>query len=65
MNPELAMAILKWAAPIILEILRSHRQRFGVSAEDLTDEQVIAEFNQNLDKYLNEGAAWRAQHPDA
>ena len=62
MNPALAAAILQWATPIVLQIIRDRRK---TQTGEVTDEEILATFNQNIEKYLNEGAEWRAQHPDA
>lgn len=69
MTPQLALAMLQWATPIVMQAIREHRAQRLAAGQDpnveLTDEQVFQMLNDNIDKYLAEGAAWRAQHPDA
>lgn len=47
--------------PIVGAIVREHRAAHGA---DPTDEEIMATFTANIDKYLAEGAAWRAAHPE-
>jgi hypothetical protein len=68
MNPELAAAILKWAVPVVMQVIRERRAVKLAAGEDpstVTDEEVIAAFNSNIDRFLAEGEAWRAEHPSA
>ena len=49
-------------APLIVTIVKDHRAVHGV---DPTPEEVQATFVANVSKYLGEGSAWRATHPNA
>lgn len=47
-------------APIVAEIIEKRRQETG---ETPTNEEIKAEFEANVDKYLAEGADWLTKHP--
>ena len=47
--------------PIILDIVKAHRAQSGA---DPTAEEIMATFQSNLTKYLDEGAEWKAAHPN-
>jgi len=47
-------------APIVRQIIEDSRAETGT---DPTDEEVIAKFNADIDKYLAEGMKWNAEHP--
>ena len=61
MNPQVILALITTLAPIvrqgILDFQQAHEGRFP------TEEELTAQFSSNIDKYLGEGAAWRAAHP--
>jgi len=61
-SSELIGGLVNAFVPAILDIVLRHRQATGV---DPTSEEVLAAFHANIDKYLAEGAAWRAAHPTA
>ena len=46
-------------APIVRQVIED-RKAAGVAAP--TDEEIIATFNADADRYLGEGAAWTASH---
>lgn len=50
-------------APIVADIIK-RRQEADPNAPPMTDAELKAEFEQNIDRYLGEGSAWRATHPD-
>lgn len=57
----LILQLLTVFSPIIADIIRKFRAEHGV---DPTDAQIQAELTANVAKYLGEGSAWRAAHPD-
>ncbi len=59
MPPELIVGLFNVFAPIVKSIIDAHKAQ-GI---DPTDAQIAAIFAANIDKYLSEGAAWRAAHP--
>jgi hypothetical protein len=61
--PTIAVELVKLAIPIVMDIVKHHREKNN--GQIPTEEQILATFNQNIDKYLAEGEAWRAAHPDA
>lgn len=61
MPPELILGLFSVFAPIVRSIIDAHKAANNGASP--TDEQVKAEFAANIDKYLAEGAAWRAAHP--
>jgi hypothetical protein len=61
MPPLLIAELLKYLLPLIVEIRTTWKAAH--SGAEPTDAQILAEFNANIDKYLAEGAAWRAAHP--
>lgn len=63
MPPELIVGLFNVFAPIIRDIIAKHRDTHNGALP--TDAEMLAEFNANVEKYLNEGAAWRAAHPTA
>jgi hypothetical protein len=60
--PEVILGIFNAVAPIVKDIVAKH---LAVTGAMPTDAEVTAAFNQNIDTYLAEGAAWRAAHPNA
>lgn len=58
---QLIPQLIAVAAPVIAGIIRNHHQATG---EIPTDEQIRAELLANVEKYLGEGAAWKASHPE-
>jgi hypothetical protein len=62
MPPTLLIDLFKVFGPIVADIIR-RRQAAGDAHP--TDAQIAADFEVNIEKYLQEGASWRANHPDA
>ena len=58
---QLIPQLVGTVAPIILGIIKDHRAATG---HDPTPEEVVATFTANLAKYLGEGEAWKAAHPE-
>lgn len=58
---QLLPQLVGTVAPIIIGIIKDHRAKTG---QDPTPEEVVATFTANLSKYLTEGAAWKAAHPN-
>jgi hypothetical protein len=50
------------AIPVVVDIIKRHREKNN--GEVPTEDQIRTEFNNNIDRYLSEGAAWKAAHPD-
>ena len=48
--------------PIVMDIVRKHQAAHN--GELPTDETVHTELTANLAKYLEEGSAWKATHPN-
>lgn len=48
-------------APIAAQMIQRYQTTHP--GEIPTTEQLLAEFNANIDTYLAEGAAWTAAHP--
>lgn len=63
MNPELIVGLFNVFAPIVKDIIEKHRA--ANDGADPTEADIKAAFASNVDKYLAEGSAWRAAHPDA
>jgi hypothetical protein len=59
---QLILQLFGIFAPIVADVIKDHRKEAGV---DPTFEQMQARFFGNIDKYLGEGSAWRAAHPNA
>jgi hypothetical protein len=59
-SQDLLGGLVNAFVPAIIDLVLQHRQATGV---DPTSEEVLAAFHRNLDRYLAEGAAWRAAHP--
>ena len=49
--------------PIVTQAIRDHKA--ANAGADPTDAEIIARLEANVAKYLGEGAAWKAAHPDA
>jgi len=48
-------------APIVADIIKSHREQTG---HDPTPAEMDAIFLANISKYLGEGDLWKAAHPN-
>ena len=57
--PEVILALFSTFAPIVREIIAKFQNENN--GELPTDEQMIQIFNDNADRILAEGAAWKAQ----
>lgn len=62
MNP-LILELISLFTPMIREAIDNYKARHD--GQEPTDADVIAEFNANVEKYLGEGSAWKAAHPNA
>lgn len=60
---ELILGLATVFAPMIKEIILKHQAANNGIAP--TDDEVRAAFEANLQKYLDEGAAWKATHSGA
>ena len=47
--------------PIVTDIIRRRQAAGGAMP---TDAEVLADFQANITKYLDEGAAWKASHSE-
>jgi hypothetical protein len=61
-NPSVFIELFKIAAPIVMDIVRRHQA--ANNGQLPTDAQVQTVFEANIDRYLAEGEAWKATHPD-
>lgn len=61
-TPALLSAILNIAGPPVLAFVTAHHAATGQMP---TLDELKAELNSNIDKYLAEGAAFTAAHPHA
>ncbi len=57
----LSVSLINAAIPIIAGIIRDHQVAHGTTP---TDEEIAATFNANVDRFLAEGQAWLASHPE-
>lgn len=58
---DLMFNLFKTFAPVVRDIIATHAAAHNGALP--TDAEMLAIFNSNIDKYLSEGAAWRATHP--
>jgi DNA-directed RNA polymerase specialized sigma subunit len=62
-NPALLIAIIQnVVVPEVSGIIRRHRAQTGA---DPTDAEIIAKLQLDATKYIDEGEAWLAAHPDS
>lgn len=60
MSQELLLAMFNTVAPMVIGIIKDHKAKTGAEP---TDEEIKQIFTANINKYLSEGAAWKATHP--
>lgn len=60
MTPELAIALFNAVGPMVRDIIVKLHDRHGRMP---TEAEIRAEFNGNVQKYLDEGQAWTDAHP--
>lgn len=59
----LILQLAQLLTPIITDVIKHYRDTHGGALP--TDADIHAELTANLAKYLGEGSAWDAAHPNA
>lgn len=49
-------------APLIIQLIKDHQKENDGQLP--TTEELVARLNANVEMYLGEGAAWKANHPN-
>lgn len=62
-SPAVILGLFSTFAPIVREIIAKFQKNNDGRLP--TDEEMLKEFNDNADRILAEGAAWKASHPNA
>lgn len=61
MNPVLIAELLKFVLPLVRQI--QEEWKAAHNGAEPTDAQILDHYFADIDRYLAEGAAWRATHP--
>lgn len=57
---DLILGLFNVFAPIVRDVIAEHQKTHNGALP--SDAEMLAQFNAHIDKYLAEGAAWRAAH---
>lgn len=64
-SATLALALFNTFYPITLQVIDRIKKAKNDPNYQPTNEEMQAEFQNNMDAILAEGAAWKASHPNA
>lgn len=59
---QIIIALFGIFGPIITGIIQGYMESHNGAMP--TDAEILAEFQKNIDSYLAEGEAWKAEHPE-